>query len=170
MIIAMRSFSGCLFVICGVIILVFLLVTAIQGGAWLGGKILPALPTFMELVIALDIFLFLPLAIFRKTRKLAGDGFFTSSYTYGVTLWIWAFLHTYMIWGALAVIIGLFIVGVGVVPIAMLATAVKGQWQNFGILIALLMLTIGTRSVGLALRRSANAPPPSDSWVEEIKE
>ncbi|MDD4050597.1 MAG: hypothetical protein PHR28_01690 [candidate division Zixibacteria bacterium] len=169
MIIATRSFSGCLFGICGIIILVFLLVLVIQGGAWIAAKILPVLPIFMEIVIGFDLFILLPLAIFRKTRRLSGDGLYMSSYAYGVTLWIWAFLLTYTIWGALAVIIGLFIVGVGVVPIAMLATAIKGQWQNLGLLISLLILTFGARSLGVALRRSS-VIPPSDSWVEEIKE
>ncbi len=169
MIIATRSFSGCLVVSCVLIILVFLLVLVIQGSAWLAGKILPALPTFMEIVIAIDLCILLPLAVFRKTRLLSSDGLYISSYAYGVTLWIWAFLLTYTIWGALAVIIGLFIVGVGVVPIAMLATAIKGQWQNLGLLLALVILTIGARWLGLALRRSAMIPH-SDSWVEEIKE
>jgi len=168
MIIATRSFSGCLFVICGVIIMLFLLVLVIQGGAWIAARILPALPTFMEIVIAFDLCILLPLALFRKTRRLSGDGLYMSSYAYGVTLWIWAFLLAYTIWGALAVIIGLFLVGIGVVPIAMLATALEGQWQNLGLLISLLILTFGARSLGLALRRNA-AIPPSDSWVEEIK-
>jgi hypothetical protein len=169
MFITVRSFNGCLVVICGIIVMLFLLVLAIQGGAWLAGKILPALPIFSELVLAADILIFLPLAIFRTTRKLAGDGLYVSSYAFGVTLWIWAFLLAYTIWGALAVIIGLFLVGVGVVPIAMLATAFAGQWQNFGILLSLLLLTFGIRFLGQALRRNAMIPR-SDSWVEEIKE
>lgn len=170
MFVAVRSFNGCLWGICALIAVIFLLVLVIQGGAWIAGKILPALPIFSGLVLAADIIIFLPLAIFRATRRLAGDGLFVSSYVFGVTLWIWAFLLAYTIWGALAVIIGLFLVGVGVVPIAMLATLLTGQWHNLGILISLLFLTFGIRWLGQALRRSALTPPRSDSWVEEIKE
>lgn len=170
MFITVRSFNGCLVAICGVIIMLFLLVLAIQGGAWLAAKILPALPIFAEIVLAADILIFLPLAIFRRTQRLAGDGLFVSSYAFGVTLWIWAFLLAYTIWGALAVIIGIFLVGVGVVPIAMLATAFTGQWGNLGILVSLLLITFGIRWLGQSLRRSALTPPRSDSSVEEIKE
>jgi hypothetical protein len=60
-------------------------------------------------------------------------------------------LLTYVIWGGFAVFIGLFLAGVGVVPVAMLATLLKGLWGPFGILIGLTILTFGTRIFGLSL-------------------
>ena len=53
-----------------------------------------------------------------------------------------------MIWGTRAVFIGLFIAGIGVVPIAILATALNGEWAITGQIILLLVLTFGSRMLG----------------------
>ena len=59
--------------------------------------------------------------------------------------------------GALAVYIGLFLFGVGVVPIAMLATLFKGMWSTLGELVFLTILTYGARLVGaFVLTKAAN--------------
>jgi len=128
--------------------IVFLTIFFIKGGVWLGVKVLPWLSVIMWLVLALDILIIVPLGIFKKTRGVSAIGLVVSSWVYGLTLWFWALLLTYSIWGAVAVFIGLFIVGVGVVPIAMLATAIEGQWSILGQLIFLLFLTFGSRALG----------------------
>ena len=71
------------------------------------------------------------------------------AYVYGLTLWFWALLLTYLIWGIRAVFIGLFIAGIGVIPIAILATALNGEWIITGEIILLLVLTCGSRMLGL---------------------
>ena len=128
----------------------------IKGGVWLSAKIVPigekALPWLFIIIVlafALDILIILPLGIFKKTRGASGIGLVVSSFVYGLTLWVWALLLTYAIWGLTAVFIGLFIAGVGVVPIAMLATAMKGEWLITGQIILLLVLTFGSRMLGL---------------------
>ena len=93
----------------------------------------------MWLVFALDILIILPLGIFKKTKGASAIGLVVSSYVYGLTLWFWALLLTYIIWGVVAVFIGLFIAGVGVDPIAMLATAIKGEWSITGQIVLLLV-------------------------------
>ena len=72
------------------------------------------------------------------------------------TLWFWAPLVTYVIWGAMAVFIGLFMAGVGVVPIAIVATAVKGEWAMTGQIILLLILTFGSRMLGYHFAQRAD--------------
>jgi hypothetical protein len=50
--------------------------------------------------------------------------------------------------------------GIGVVPIAMLATIFKGQWEQFLTLAVLTILTFGTRLAGIALAsRTATRSP-----------
>jgi hypothetical protein len=120
----------------------------IHGGAWLGEKLYPWLVGISSLAIAILIFVLLPLAIFRKTRAFAGNGMMISSWVFGITLWVWGLILTYHLWGALAVFIGLFLLGVGVVPIAMLATLFKGMWPTLGELVLLTILTFGTRLAG----------------------
>jgi len=53
-------------------------------------------------------------------------------------------LLTYSIWGAFAVYVGLFVLGIGVIPLSILATAIKGQWSNLGQQMFLLFLTLGS--------------------------
>ena len=67
----------------------------------------------------------------------------TASYIFGATLTLWmeGLLFTLITRGVVGVIVGFCIFGVGVVPIAMLATLLKGMW---GPLIELLLLTIMT--------------------------
>ena len=142
----------------GIIILCFILMIPaffIWGGVKLSKFIIPWLMSISGIVFIINVLIFLPLAIFKTTRGFSGMGMMYSSIVYGVTLWIWGFLLTYILWGGLALIIGLFLMGVGVVPIAMLATMFNGMWSVFGQLIFLLFLTFGSRFFGAFLAGSA---------------
>jgi len=144
----------------------FLAMFFIKGGLWLSTKVLPWLSVVMWLVFALDILIILPLGIFKKTKGASAIGLIVSSYVYGLTLWFWAFLLTYIIWGAVAVFIGLFVAGVGVVPIAMLATAIKGEWAITGQIVLLLVLTFGSRILGLYFAQQADELAYESSYEE----
>ena len=60
-------------------------------------------------------------------------------------------LLTWMLWGGFAVMIGLFLCGVGVVPMAMLATLFSGMWLELGLLFLAIVLTFGTRILGIVI-------------------
>src|SRR5436305_5327435 len=118
----------------GLAILVGVLVLAllfINGGVWLGDKIYPALFMVSVITFLVCLFILIPMAVFHPTRGIAGLGLFISSYIFGLLLWVSSLLLTYTIWGGLAVFVGLFVFGVGVVPIALLATLIKGLWSAF---------------------------------------
>jgi len=136
--------------------IIFLVMFFIKGGVWLGAIVLPWLSIIMWLVFILNVIIFLPLGIFKKTRSVSAFGFVMSSYVYGLTLWFWALLLTYLIWGTTAVFIGLFIAGIGVVPIAILATALNGEWAITGQIILLLVLTFGSRMLGFYFAERAD--------------
>jgi len=120
----------------------------IHGGAWLGARIYPWLVAISVIALGGVIFVLLPLASFRKARGLSATGLMIASFVFGLTLWVWGLLLTYNLWGAIAVFIGLFLMGIGVVPIAMLATLFEGMWMTLGELILLTVLTFGTRATG----------------------
>jgi len=124
--------------------IIFLAMFFIKGGVWLGAIVLPWLSIIMWLVFILNIIIFLPLGIFKKTRSVSAFGFVMSSYVYGLTLWFWALL------------LGLFIAGIGVVPIAILATALNGEWAITGQIILLLVLTFGSRMLGFYFAERAD--------------
>ncbi len=113
----------------------------IFGSAWASSKLLPWFSILTLFAFGFVVFIVLPLAIPRATRGFSSVALFISSYVFGATLWMEGLLLTLSLWGVGAVVIGLFIVGVGVVPIAMLATLLKGMW---GPLIELVLLTIMT--------------------------
>jgi hypothetical protein len=126
----------------------------IRGGFWLSTKIYPWLVKISGITILVSIFILLPSAIFKKSRGFAAVGLLIASYIMGITLWVWAFILTYMLWGGIALIIGLCFMGVGVVPIAMLATAFNTEWAILGQLILLLVLTFGGRALSLYVAKS----------------
>ncbi len=122
----------------------------IFGGAWVSSKLLPWFVVASSVAFVLVIFAFLPLAIPRATRGASIIGLIISSWVFGITLWMEGLLLSLSIWGIAGVIIGLGIVGVGVVPIAMLATLIHGMWRPLMELVLLTIMTLGT-GVGAAL-------------------
>lgn len=128
----------------------------IKGGVWIGEKVLPWLSIIMWIVLILNILILAPLSILKKTKGFSAIGIYISSYTYGITLWFWGLILTYLIWGPMAVFIGLFLAGIGVVPIAIIATAIEGEWTVVGELIFLILLTYGSRYFGFKLAERAD--------------
>jgi MFS family permease len=131
--------------------MIFLAVFLIKGGLWLGEILYPWLTAISAVTFIVCLLILLPLSFFRKSRAFAGLSFFIASYIFGVGLWVWAFLLTYALWGTVALLIGLFMAGIGVVPMAMLATIFHGEWGIFGQLVLLLLFTFGSRMLGLYL-------------------
>ena len=123
----------------------------IKGGAWLSDKLYPWLFGLAAIAFAISVFVLLPLAAFKKTRGFSGVGLYICSYAFGAFLWVWGFLTTYTLWGGFGLFIGLMLGGVGVIPLAMLATMFKGMWSIFGQFILITVVTIGTRMLGLFL-------------------
>ena len=74
-----------------------------------------------------------------------------ASSIFGITLWIWGLVLTYNLWGGGAVLVGLFLFGVGVVPMAMLATLFAAMWSLLGQLLLLAAMTYWTQRFGRAI-------------------
>lgn len=128
----------------------------ILGGVWVSKHLLPWLTVISLVVFAIVIFVLLPLAIPRATRGFSSISILVASYVFGATLWMYGLLFTYFTWGVVAVIIGLVFFGVGVVPIALLATIFKGMWGPFFTLILLAIVTYGCRIGAMSLAESAD--------------
>ena len=126
-----------------------------KGGIWLSAMLYPWLVGIFGITLSITVFVLLPNAVFTSTPRFAGYGMVLASYIFGVTLWVWSLLLTYVLWGGIALFIGLFLVGVGVVPIAMLATLFKGMWSTLGQLVLVTVMTFGTRIWGLYLLEKA---------------
>lgn len=106
------------------------------------------------IVFAIVIVIFAPLSLFRATRDVAGMGIYISSYLLGITVWIICANITFVTWGWVALLVGVLLLGIGVVPLAILAAFFS---MNAPVLAILLMcmcaLVFVTRSVGMWLMR-----------------
>ena len=126
----------------------------IFGAAWASAKLLPWFSILTWIAFGLVVFIILPLGIPRATRGFSSVALFIASYVFGATLWMEGLLLTLFIWGLGAVFIGLFLAGVGVVPIAMLATLLKGMWSPLIELVLLTIMTFGSRVGAMSLAES----------------
>lgn len=129
----------------------------IKGGLWLSERALPWAFVISIVGFCVVIFLLLPLAIPRKTRSFSSTSIFVISYVFGTTLWMLGFLFSYKAWGLTGVTIGILLGGVGVVPVALLATLIKGAWAGFSLLVGLIIMTYASRVGALRLAESLEA-------------
>ena len=107
---------------------------------------------FSWLAFAIAVVILLPLAIWRKTRPTAGAGLLVVSYVFGATTWFLGAAVTFGSFGWFGLILGLFILGLGVVPLGII-----GAFFSLGInglgwsLCVMLVITLMARFAGAAL-------------------
>jgi len=140
----------------GIIIFVGLIIVAVLLFT-LGVKASIVIAPYVYLVAGILFFfniITLLCAISPAARGIAGLILYVSSYVYGLATWIYGLLVTLSLWGVVALVIGLFLGGVGVVPIGMLAAIFNGKWDIFFTLLVLIILTYGTRLISAAFMES----------------
>lgn len=112
-------------------------------------------PAFM-ITLLVSLVLLTPLSIIPPTRGFSAVGFMVASFAFGSILWLWGMAYTYSVWGLFVMTIGLVLLGVGVVPVAMFAALVHGDWGNLGIFVATAVVTIGCRGLANWLAEKAD--------------
>jgi hypothetical protein len=153
----LKSIGGLLLGLAGMIAVVLIIFLLVSGGAWLADKVYPWLIIIFALALVVCVFILLPLAIFRKTRGFSGIGIYIASYVFGITLWVWCLLTVYTLWGGFAVVIGILMAGIGIVPLAIIASLTKGLWSIAIQMVVIGLVTWGARLAALALAESAEA-------------
>lgn len=148
----------------GIIVATVLLFTL---GAKVAFTIQPFVNWLAGILLVINIVALL-IAMIPKARAASGLVIFVSSYVFGLGTWIFGLAVTLALWGWIAVIIGVLMGGVGVVPIGMLAAIFHGEWGIFWTLLINLMLTYGARIIGRALVSSAENKLEYDKDSEEI--
>lgn len=104
------------------------------------------------ITLAIVVFILMPLALFKGTRRFAGFTIFFSSYLFGLTTWLLSAAITFTSWGWPALIIGFVLGGVGVVPIGILAAFISLGLPSLGFsLIVMIIIVFAARAGGMAL-------------------
>jgi hypothetical protein len=145
--------------ILGVVVMLGLIaipVALLMGAAEFSVWALNWTPTAFAISFFVTILLLVPMALIPPTRGYAAVGFSGVSYVFGAILWLAAMAFTYITWGLFAVIVGLMLFGVGVVPVGMLAALIQGEWSTLGTFGAMLVLTYGCRILGAWLAQVAD--------------
>ncbi len=133
----------------------FVVTGLLRGTAFLSALALPFLLNLANVTAVVVLPLLVLLAFARPIREIVARGFLVASYIFGIALWAWAFVYTLATWGWWAVVIGLLLMGVGVLPIAMFATLLHGEWGLLGQVVLGVALTFGSRAISIALAAAA---------------
>lgn len=131
--------------LCVIVALMLVAMLVVSGIGFVSAKVLPWLLDVSWIAFAICLFILLPFSLLRITRKFSCIGFMISSFAFGLCGWMLGFLVTYSLWGFIGVAIGLFIAGIGVVPIGIVAAIINGTWDPVWEMLILVALTFGTR-------------------------
>jgi len=143
----------------------------LRGVVWASQSTLVWLIHAAQIAFALCVLVFLPFCIFKKTRGFAGFGFHMASYVFGTELLAYSCIVAFTIWGYTGLIFGLFLGGVGVVPVALFAAlyaAVRHQtqWGLSGDILLMIILTVITWHLGVYLMACAGRERESGRSVK----
>jgi hypothetical protein len=128
-----------------IIVLLFCVVLFLHGVEWISDKVFPFFLRASIYVIFASIFVLLPLSLIRSTRSFAASLIILGSYLVGLTAWMFGLLTTMDLWGGGAVIFGLLLAGIGVVPLGILAALFHGLWATVFSIAGLTVMTFASR-------------------------
>lgn len=151
-----KALGGVLLGIAAASALFLIMYAFITGTARVAEWLAPLLTSVNGYALGISIVVLLPMALFRASRGWAAVGFMVVSFVFGFVMWMFGFLYTYILWGVLGIVVGIFLAGIGVVPIGMLALAIHGEWELAGQLLFGLVLTFGTRAFAMYLSEKAD--------------
>jgi hypothetical protein len=97
----------------------------------------------------LSLVLWLPLAFVPKARSISGHAILYVAGAIGFMIWTASAEAVLSIWGLLAFLFGLFIMGIGVIPMAIVAFALRRDWETLGGFAIWLVAIIVLRMIGL---------------------
>jgi hypothetical protein len=110
-----------------------------------------------------------PLSLIPPARFIAAIGLVIASFVFGAMMWCSGVAFTYEVWGTMGVIIGVAFAGVGIVPVAMLAELLHGEWEVLLGFVVLIVLTFGLRLLGFWLAKKVDERAARLSFERERK-
>ncbi len=128
-------------------VLVGISLAFLYGLVWITSKLYPIIQALASLGTVLLIFMLLPSAIFRGSRNFCGNGIVLVSYVWGLSLWMWALLLLYELWGLGGLFLG-FILLPAAVPLVCVALLLGGEFSTTGLIILSVIMIFAVRALG----------------------
>ena len=116
-----------------------------NGHQWFHKTILPLHAAIFSALLKVTIMVLIPFMVIRPTRPYASLALYQLTYVFGGIAWFNAAYYCLNFIGTLWFIVGLFIAGVGVAPVAVIGSVIKGHWWFIGPIAIQLSAAIGCR-------------------------
>lgn len=108
---------------------------------------------WLEVAVSWCLWIGIPILVvmffFKGLRKWVGVILFNMSYLTGHACWVFSFIVTYGTLGGFWLVLGLIFLGIGVFPLAVIGTLVRGMWSTLPDLIFAIALMVVPRFLGL---------------------
>lgn len=108
------------------------------------------------IALLISVVLLAPLSLIPSARGFSAVGFMFAAIAFSTILWLWGMAYTYTVWGMLGVVVGLVLLGIGVVPVAMVAALIHGDWSTLGMFVVTGIVSIGFRGLSGWLAEKAD--------------
>ena len=154
---ALKGVAGLVLGLAVFVAFILVLVAILRGLDWFAATFLPIAFIASRWALLISLFILVPLAVFRATRGWSGLGFTIAGHIFGLLSWLLGFTITVQTLGTFWAIFGLFFAGIGVVPLALIATLWNGFWSLFWMLVMTIVLTVVAGGVGVSLIASASS-------------
>jgi hypothetical protein len=135
------ALTGLLMYPFGLLGFVAVLLAIFKGGKWLLDNVYPIASAVLLSLTVLGIVLGLVLLIPKKTRNYGAFSLIGSSFALFFTTWLWSLIMAKIFAGTIWLIVGLILGGIGVIPIALIATLIQGETSVALGIVA--MITVG---------------------------
>ena len=98
--------------------------------------------------------------VIRPARGVCGFFLYIASAAVAIDVWLWSALLVKVLWGTGAMILGILLGIIGVIPMALIATMIHGDWVPFGYLIINLVILYAMQFVGGLMMERRRKPVP----------
>lgn len=118
---------------------------SVKGRMWLKEIILPFHGVVFFCLLILAAVILLPLMVMKSTRPYSGHMFYQLAYLFGGIAWFYSASYCINSLGKFWFIFGSCIMGVGLVPVAIVGSIIKGHWFFVGFFSLQLTAAVGCR-------------------------
>jgi thiosulfate reductase cytochrome b subunit len=121
----------------------------LNGSEWFRETILPLHGVIFLALLVVTFLALIPLMVFKGSRPYSGILLLHLTYVFGGIAWFYASHYCVNFLGVFWFVVGLFFAGVGVAPVAVIGSIIKGHWEFLGFLAVQLVATFGCRFLAI---------------------